>query len=150
MTDQKGRTVGEFSLVLLLLLPPSAQDLARFVAGEAEDAFFGRDGDAAGLEEVGAEGGVFVEIDLREAVIRGAVGEDDAAPEVAGVLPGDTEMLVVVVALGDRVGAAEIADETAEHGGIGHALIGDFFKFYGRHAAPPVEDAEFIRAGQAS
>jgi hypothetical protein len=88
-----------------------------------------------------------VEVDLGEAMGRGAVGEDDAAPEVAGVLPGDGEMLVVVMALGDEVCAAKIADETADNGGVGHALIGDFFEFYGRHAAPPVEVAEFIRGG---
>ena len=127
-----------------------AKALAGFVAGEAEDSFFGGDGDAAWFEEVGAEGGVFVEIDLGEAMGGGSVGEDDAAPEVAGVLPGDAEVLVVVVALGDGVGAAEIADETAEDGGVGQALIGNFFEFGGRHAAPPVEEAEFIRAGWAA
>jgi hypothetical protein len=120
--------------------------LAGLVAGEAEDAFFGGDGDAAGLEEVGAEGGVFVEVDLGEAMGGVAVGEDDAAPEVFGVVPGDAEGLVVVVALGDEVAAAEIADETADDGGVGHALIGDFCEFERRHAAPRVEEPEFIRA----
>ena len=56
-------------------------------------------------------------------------------------------MLVVVVALDEGIVATEIADEAADDGGVGHALIGDFFEFYGRHAAPPVEEAEFIRGG---
>jgi hypothetical protein len=120
--------------------------LAGLVAREAKDAFFGRDGDAAGLEEVGAEGAVFVEVNLGEAMGGVAVGEDDAAPEVLGVVPGDAEALVVVVALGDEIAAAEIADETADDGGVRHALIGNFGEFKRRHAAPRVEVPEFIRA----
>ena len=121
-----------------------------FVAGEAEDAFFGGDGDATGFEEVGADGVVGVEVDLGDAVGGVAVGEDGAAPEVFGVVPGDAEGLVVVVALDDGVGAAEIADEAAENGGVGHALVGDFVEFEQRHAAPPVEVGEFIRAAVGS
>jgi len=96
----------------------------------------GGDGDAAGFEEVGAEGGVVVEIDLSEAMGWGVVGEDGAAPEVAGVLPGDGEVLVVVMALDEGVIAAEVADEAADDGGIVEALVGDFVEFVGGHSAP--------------
>lgn len=112
-----------------------AERSADAVAGEAEEAFFGGDGDAARFEDVGADGGVLMQINLGEAA-GGVLGVgDSAAPEVAAILPANGELTDIVVTLLHVVTAAEIGDEAADDGGVGEALVDDFVEFLGGHGA---------------
>jgi hypothetical protein len=67
-----------------------------------------------------------MDIDLRQAMGAILAGEDGATPEVAGVLPRDTEGAAITVTLLDQVAAVQVAGQPAENDGIGYPLINDF------------------------